>query len=176
MIKSYDSYSDHYEDQIRRFQSGDSQVDDFIIEEAGELHDLCAARTRLYFNDEEILAGYFTLMPTMITISESIRRGWGLETYRSNHPAIHILYFGVSNRFQRRGYGRQMMMDIIHLTRVLAIDIGCRCLVLEVSASNVDAIEFYKKMDFIVIEDSDEDQPYLKMALRIAPYDPNDLE
>ncbi|CAM3996089.1 GNAT family N-acetyltransferase [Cohnella lubricantis] len=173
MIAYYDPFSDKHRKKIRRFRSGDDLVDGFINEEAGELHDLCAARTRLYFDTEDNLVGYFTLMPTTIKLSEQTRIQWELGTRRIIHPALHILYFGIHEEYKLRGYGRHMMRDIIHMARNFAVDIGCRCLVLEVKRDNNDAIAFYEKMEFVTIE---EDEPYNKMALRIAPYTVEELE
>jgi ribosomal protein S18 acetylase RimI-like enzyme len=168
----FDSYSEKYSSKILQFRSGTVTVDEYLIEEAGELHELCAARTRLYFDANSDLVGYFTLALNTLTLSEVIRRDWGLQGQR-NYSALHIWYFGVKQECKRLGYGRRMMTDIIHIARNFSVDIGCRCLLVEVDQNNTEANYFYKDMDFVI---DVEDYPYNHMVLRIAPYSEEELE
>ena len=82
-----------------------SPVEFFLKEEALRLHDLQSAITRLYFDENQNLVGYFTLYNDLVSLHkrqiEKYERDfkWNSPNYRY-FPAVKLHYLGVDQRYR----------------------------------------------------------------------------
>ncbi|UOF90762.1 GNAT family N-acetyltransferase [Fodinisporobacter ferrooxydans] len=120
----------------------------FLKEHALRLHKLQSAITRLYFDENQNLIGFFTLFNDHVSIHKGIvkKENWELPNELSQFPAIKLHYFGVDSRFQRRGYGEYLLLEVIDICQDIVRVSGCNFLTLE-AFENV--VEFYKTYGFI---------------------------
>lgn len=69
---------------------------------------------------------------------------WACELNKNSKRIMHILYFAVSEKHQKKGYGKML----INAVEKLARDIGIEALELNVKASNDNAVKFYRNHKF----------------------------
>jgi GNAT superfamily N-acetyltransferase len=142
--------SDRYIEDINNFQCSDEQsVEEFLKEYALKFHENNLAKTRLYFNDEKQLVGYFTLFSDYVTVVKSKRdqHKWTLTSIHGKHmfPAIRLHYLGVDSRFRKKGYGKMLVYFAIDISKQISEEVGCTFLSIEALNSSV---EFYEKLEF----------------------------
>ena len=106
-----------YKEDIENFSCSDElQVEQFLKEEAQHLHDSRTAITRLYFDENQNLVGYFTLYNDIVQVGKQKRlKHWSAFLPTSNlvyFPAIRLHYLGVDNQYRDMGYGKQLMLDL----------------------------------------------------------------
>jgi len=133
---------------IESFQCEDEPtVRNFLINEALKFHTLNIAKTRLYFNSENHLVGYFTVYNDMMMIGRKKRRKHGLTELPSYkyYPAVKLHYLGVDSRFRGLGYGKDLMIKIFKLSKEISEFSGCLFLTVESLRSSVN---FYTKFQF----------------------------
>lgn len=157
--------SDEYKAQIDQFQCNDEvSVQSFLIEEALHYHELNLARTRLYFDKNQNLAGYFTVYNDMMTIGREKRRKHGLQQLPSYkfYPALKLHYLGIDQRYRKKKYGEYLLLEVLCLSQEVSEKTGCLFLSLE---SLPSAIGFYKKYEFEHLNRRD---IYYNMFFKIA--------
>lgn len=69
---------------------------------------------------------------------------WAYEITKNSNRVMHIAYFVVSERHQKKGHGKALMDAV----EKLAKQIGIETLELNVKFTNLYAIEYYKRCDF----------------------------
>jgi len=92
-------------------------VEIFLKEQALTLHQLRSAVTRLYFDENQNLVGYFTLFNDHIYIypQQKEKYMWMLPEELDYFPAIKIHYLGVDNRYRGLGYGRYLLAEAVYV-------------------------------------------------------------
>lgn len=128
-------------------------VENFLKEKALLLHELQTARTRLYFDDNDKLVGFFTLHNDLIAINPKQRDrleslyGWTLpkDSDLTQFPSVKLHYLGVDTKYRKLGYGKYMVLEAIKIAADISELSGCNFLNVEALESTV---EFYNKRGF----------------------------
>jgi hypothetical protein len=77
-------------DQVSKFNCSDEMnLETFLKEQALKFHQLRSAVTRLYFDENQNLVGYFTLHNDLIHVfnCQKIKHGWNLPDTHDFFPA-----------------------------------------------------------------------------------------
>lgn len=148
--------SEVHKDIIKKFQSYEKELEDFLVEDAFNQQERKISVTYLWFlrKTNELIA-YITLSPDCVklkNIDEKISqtfRDKGIN-YKSL-PAIKIGRLCVDDRFLRRGLGTLLIQFTIFTAKEISNKVGCRFIYLDAKRnleSSKDAIHFYIKMGF----------------------------
>jgi len=129
---------------LSRFDSGNSELNDFLKNDALKEQQELLSKTHLCFYKEHI-AGYITLTADSIRVKKDkldtsqIIEGCEYPAY----PCILIARLAVDIRVQKRGIGQFMLLLVIGL----ALDgpLGCRYLSVD---PKEDAVDFYRAFGF----------------------------
>lgn len=124
----YKYISSMHQDMIKGFDCSDEiSVEVFLKEKALKLHYLRSAVTRLYFDENRNLVGYFTLYNDHVHVfsSQRTRHSWNLPSEIDLFPAVKIHYLGIDRRFRNQGYGRFLLTEAIYLIERIANTSGC---------------------------------------------------
>lgn len=134
---------------IEQFNCSDEiSVELFLREQALKLHQLRSAVTRLYFDENQNLVGYFTLHNDLIHVFQNqIRRhGWNLPNIHDYFPAIKLHYLGIDSKYRNLGYGKYLLAEAILAIEDLAMCSGCTFVTIEALHN---AVGFYEKFGFV---------------------------
>ncbi len=129
----------------RKFQSGQSQVDEWLATRALQHQDKHLSVTRVLADSEGTLAGYYTLATGQVDFSELpaevIRR-----LPRRVLPVAVLAWLGVDQRFQGQGLGRLLLAQALRD----CYDAGRTFAFIAVILDCVDdaAKAFYQRFDF----------------------------
>ncbi|MFC3883764.1 GNAT family N-acetyltransferase [Bacillus songklensis] len=159
---------DHYE-VIQTFKCGDeSSVETFLKEEALSLQRYNMAITRLFFDGNQNLVGYFTVFNDMLQrIGRDKRKKLNWDLISADfYPAIRIHYLGVDERYRGQGNGTTIMLSAIDLCHQTSKISGCSFITIEALDSSV---EFYRRFDFKTL--GRPTSYYYNMALKIDELD-----
>lgn len=152
---------------IQGFQCPDEpSVAEFLKEHALNLHQLRSAVTRLYFDENQNLVGYFTLHNDLVHVFSNQRKKheWKLPMNIDHFPAIKIHYLGVDKRYRGLGYGRYLLSEAVHVVQELAGKSGCNFITVE---ALFNAIGFYEKFGFVIRQKGKSYQPFHNMVLKL---------
>lgn len=163
--------SEEYRDSIENFTCTDEpSVEIFLKEYALKYHQNNLAKTRLYFNENRELIGYFTLFTDYITVPKSKRNQnqWKLTSVHGKqmYPAIRLHYLGIDEKFRSQGFGKILLFFAIDICKDIAEEIGCVFLSIEALNNSVD---FYKKFHFKLL--NKQDQYLTNMIFKIDEID-----
>ncbi|PAQ15056.1 GNAT family N-acetyltransferase [Bacillaceae bacterium SAOS 7] len=142
--------SEHLE-KLQEFQCSDEeQVEVFLKEEAYNLMERNLVRTRLFFDKNQNLIGFYSLFNDTIKMSKKKREAMEIRLPDSvkDIPAIRLHYIGVDSRFRKNGYGLYLMASAFYHCNIISKISGCSLITLE---STKKARTFYEKFDFIYI-------------------------
>jgi GNAT superfamily N-acetyltransferase len=150
---------------IEKFQcEKEKGVEEFLKEHALRLQQYNMAMTRLFFNENRELVGYFTLFnDTVPKIGKAKieKERWSLPNSKF-FPAIRLHYFGVDDRYQKQGIGHTMLMEVFDICYEISKYTGCTFISVEALLS---AVEFYKHYDFKIIGRPSKD--YYNMVFKL---------
>lgn len=162
---TFDFISSKYIENIERFEfentPDEMSVESYLKEKALRLHELQTAITRLYFDANQNVVGFFTLHNDVISLHPRQRErledvyGWMLpkDGDITSFPAIKLHYLGVDSRYRKMGYGKHMVAEALSIAAEIAEQSGCNFLTVEALGSTV---EFYRKRGFKWISQNDE--------------------
>ncbi|WP_397361881.1 GNAT family N-acetyltransferase [Paenibacillus sp.] len=148
---------------LEQFQCDDEvTVRKFLTEEALNLHLLNLASTRLYFNEEGNLVGYFTLYNDMMQIGKSkrIKHKVYVPSYKF-YPAVKLHYLGVDSRYRKNGFGEYLLLSVLEIVTEIARLSGCIFLSVE---SLPNAVGFYNKYEFQYLSNN---KPFINMFFKV---------
>lgn len=135
-------------ESLAHFDCGESDLNDFLRNDAQRLQQENVARTYLAIaKDSGQLLGYCTLLSDSLHLLTRERKSLGLAT--EDHPIIpatKIARLGVSVEAQRTGAGKFMVKAAFAIAREVADLSGCRLLTVD---AYPDALSFYEKLGFI---------------------------
>lgn len=153
-------------DIIQSFQCSDEiSVELFLKEQALKLHQLRSAITRLYFDDNQNLVGYFTLYNDHVQVFQKQK-----EKYRWNlpdfdlFPAVKLHYIGVDSRFRKLGYGSYLLTEAVYVIGQIAKTSGCNSITVEALNS---AVGFYEEYGFVLRQRNRGSGEFQNMALKL---------
>lgn len=151
------------QDLLEKFQCDDEiTVRDFLIEQALKLHLLNLASTRLFFDENENLIGYFTLYNDMMQIGKAkrIKHKLYVPSFKY-YPAVKLHYLGVDSRYRKNGFGEHLILSIFEVVTEIAKNSGCIFLSVE---SLPSAVGFYKKYEFQYLSNN---KPFINMFFKV---------
>ena len=133
------------------FNCGRKNLNSFLVEDAPGFHDHGLTSTTLVFvQDDPTIAGYFSLSSDAVRLSafETGELGLPFHTEIRFFPAVKITRFAISEKYQRKGLGLQLIDAIEGLvyadgsssvaTRLLTVD----------AINERDVLDFYRKARF----------------------------
>jgi GNAT superfamily N-acetyltransferase len=105
------------------------------------------AITRLYFDEDQSLVGYFTLFNDMVQVGKqkSIKHWAGFlpKSELSYFPAVRLHYLGVDKRHRKKGYGRDLMYELFYISRDITKLSGCNFITVEALNNSVPFYRVY---------------------------------
>lgn len=128
----------------------DNHVQTFLQEESLELMGRNLVRTRLFFDGDRNLIGYYSLFNNIIKINKGKRIELNvlLPNEVKEIPAIRFHSFGVDNKYMNQGYGSFLMSSVLFNCAKVAQMSGCTLITVE---STKSANGFYEKYGFVHI-------------------------
>ncbi len=144
------------DDDISAFDCGSEEwqreVADFLREDALAQQGLGLNKTFLFYDGED-LVGYVSLLTWKLELeadADRLRSLDGLaeaaDSGRRAFPALLVGQFGVSNSFQRKGYGSAILSWV--RGHALELEVGVRFLVLHVERKNQQGKDFWAQQGF----------------------------
>ena len=140
--------SDEHRTAIEGFQCSDEvSVANFLKEQAFGLHHVNSAITRLYFDSNRNLVGYFTLYNDMVSINNDLRKKHDLlHMPRIKYLlAVKLHYLGVDDRYRKQGMGKYLLLEALDVVFQISKNSGCNFMTIE---SLQSSYEFYLKHGF----------------------------
>lgn len=141
-------------DQINHFHCVDDDEDNhvqlFLQEQALDLMERNLVRTRLFFDENQNLIGFYSLFNDTIKINTNKRGQLNVSLpYNVNEiPAIRLHYIGIDNRYRSLSYGTNLMVSVLVNSAKVAKISGCTLITVE---STKVVKDFYLKHDFTYI-------------------------
>lgn len=165
---TYEYISEDHLETILKFDCSDEiSVERFLKEEAFSLHKFQTAITRLYFDNENHLVGYFTLHNDLVQLMKSQKEkyeekfAWELPKYKFL-PSIKLHYLGVDSRYRGKGFGEFLLGEVIQIARDNSKNVGCNFITVEALWSSKD---FYEKYGF---KSREKDKEFLNMIFNLT--------
>jgi len=131
----------------------ESLVKEFLCSDAQEAHDSHEVRTRLYFDENQNMVGFFSLYNDLVHLTEEAqlllvnRFSWKFPNQGNitHFPAIKLHYLGVDKRWRGRGIGDHLIQEVIDIAYEAREHSGCKFISVEALPNSV---EFYLKEGF----------------------------
>lgn len=152
---TFDYISSVYINNLNEFEfesSDENLIKEFLLTKALYFHELQTAITRLYFDENQNLVGFFTLHNDLIELERNKvnefgnKYGWELPHEEQYYfPAIKLHYFAIDKRYRGHGYGKYLMQEIIEIATDITQQSGCNFISVEALP---DSVEFYHKRGF----------------------------
>lgn len=128
------------------FDCGKRALNDWLLRHARQAQGSGSAKTFVVADDDDRLAGYFSLTVGQVDTLEApqrIRQGLGQYPV----PVVILARLAVSREHQGRGIGVGMLQDAIRRTLVIAEQAGVRAMLTH--PIDADAARFYTRFGFI---------------------------
>ncbi|MFA5745391.1 MAG: GNAT family N-acetyltransferase [archaeon] len=146
-----------YKNTISNFQTYETELKRFLIEDAINDQNQNISKTFLLFNNN-YLVGYITLLCDSLRLEGDLKDSFKDKNivYKSL-PALKIGRLAVDDRYQRQGFGQILVkLAFISAKKIYSNYCGCRFLILDAKHNkepNKDSIHFYKKLNFRILKD-----------------------
>lgn len=160
---------EHYE-IISHFDCSDEiSVELFLKEQALKLHMLRSAITRLYFDENQKLVGFFTLYNDHVHLfsNQMKKHGWNLPDGLDLFPAVKLHYLGIDilqRDREKHRYGEYLLAEAVEVIEGIARNSGCNFITIE--ALN-NAVPFYEKYGFKIRSRSPGSGEFFNMVLKL---------
>lgn len=136
-------------DSIQSFSCGNIELDKFLKKNALINDQNGYGKTFVLENKEEIL-GFFTLCSFSIKFDEyPNKENIALPKYPI--PCIKIARLAVNQKYQRQGYGKELLKQAFLRILSVASTVGIRLIVVDAKES---AVSFYAKFGFMPLENN----------------------
>ena len=162
------------DEAINSFCCGDSDLDDFIINEA-MLYCKSLLSVNYIMEEYDNPVAFFSLLNDKISIHEFDNKT-NFNRFRSHkfvnkkriqsYPAVKIGRFAIENKFQGGGIG-SMLLDFIKGYFIINNKTGCRFITVDAYKS---AVHFYEKNGFVALHNNDDDSFTRLMYFDLADY------
>lgn len=131
-------------------RDGDNHVQVFLQEQALDLMECNLVRTRLFFDKNQKLIGFYSLFNDTIKIHKNKRIEISLTLPQGvkEIPAVRLHYIGIDDRYKGQGYGDILMSSVLVNCIKIAQISGCPLITVE---STESARKFYARYDFSYI-------------------------
>lgn len=138
--------------EMKPFDCGDVVLNGFLRDEAKPFQEKRLAKTYLLCDEEDRIAGYFSLFNDKVSRQEVANSTWRKikkQFPRSKHfgsyPSVKIGRFAVSLQYRNQGWGSQMLGII---KEFLSNDTGYSHFRFLTVDAYLSAVSFYEKNDF----------------------------
>ncbi len=147
--------------EIKSFKCGDSDLNDFLYEDAKAYLNKMMAVTYVLEDSERTIA-YYSLLNDKIVFDPDEKPHWNRlnraipnRKRRRDYPAVKIGRLAVSEEYKGMNIGRMILLQIkIMFARMNRS--GCRFLTVD---AYQDAVPFYEKCGFHTLSSKDVDDP-----------------
>ncbi|MFN3965825.1 MAG: GNAT family N-acetyltransferase [Silanimonas lenta] len=132
--------------RLEGFDCGKPALNDWLLRHARQAQGSGSAKTFVVTDDEERVAGYFSLTVGQVDTLEAperVRKGMGQYPV----PVVILARLAVSREHQGLGIGVGMLQDAIRRTLVIAEQAGVRAMLTH--PIDEDAARFYTRFGFI---------------------------
>jgi GNAT superfamily N-acetyltransferase len=132
--------------RLEGFDCGKPALDDWLLRIARQAQGSGSAKTFVVADDDDRVAGYFSLTVGQVDTLEAperIRKGMGQYPV----PVVILARLAVSQEHQGRGIGVGMLQDAIRRTLMTAEQAGVRAMLTH--PIDEDAARFYTRFGFI---------------------------
>lgn len=144
---------------LKPFDCGDSDLNEFLTEDARFYSEQLLANT-FVLEDENEIVGYYSLLNDKISqttlpknLWRKLRKKIPHEKHLGSYPAVKIGRFAISKNYRGKGIGSYLINGIMQLLITQRGLSACRFLTVD---AYPDAVQFYEKNDFIkMINDAD---------------------
>ncbi|AIW83119.1 GNAT family N-acetyltransferase [Bacillus mycoides] len=147
-LLTIETLQEEHAQAIENFTCKDEpDVAEFLKEDAMMYQNANMAKTRLFFDNNHNLIGYFSVFNDHVCIGkdkqekEDIKPPKGIRYF----PAIRLHYFGVDSRYRKLGYGEEILISVLEHCYKLSLITGCTLITVQALTSS---ISFYEKYDF----------------------------
>ena len=161
-------------EQVKLFNCGDADLNDFILNEASAYHRALLAVTYVYETaDDKNVIAYFSLANDRISLADfhdksafnRFRKHRFINEKRlKSYPAAKICRLAVSNELQRQHIGGRII-NFIKSHFLIDNRIGCRFLTVDAYCG---AVPFYLKNGFIPLGEEEKESPTRLMFFDLA--------
>ncbi len=145
---------------LKPFDCGNSDLNDFLLNDAKAYARHLLAVTYLLEDDKELLA-FFSVSNDRISINESDKATWRKikkefphSKHRSDYPAVKIGRLGVNTNHQNEHLGR-LIINFVKDTFITNNRTGCAFITVDALK---EAIPFYQKNGFKFLKPSEADK------------------
>lgn len=139
------------DDRLEGFECGEPIVDDWLFERALRAQRAGTATVYVCCTEQGRLAGYYTL--SACSVDRSLANGWLSRNAPEQIPAILLGRLGVDVRWQGRGLGRDLLLDAVKRSRLVATQVGAKAMIVEPASRH--ASDFYLKYGFKKFDKAD---------------------
>ncbi len=145
---------------IKPFDCGDVDLNDFLHKDCHNYQTKLLAVTYLLESDTETIA-FFSLLNDKISVVDCESKRSFTRKFKdlmpagkkfTSYPAMKIGRFGVSNSYQKGGYGTALL-DYIKQMFIDKNRTGCKFITVDAYAKS---LSFYEKNEFIYLTSTDE--------------------
>jgi len=141
--------ADHAKHDLSSFDCGHADLNEFIRVDCPRHISQRLSFTRVAFHQNDIV-GYITLLADSIALHIT-EREWLVQKNITVQqvPALKIGRLGIENKYKGRNIGTALIKYSVGIAFRMndELSVGCRFLTVD---SDQDAIEFYKKMGFVM--------------------------
>ena len=153
------------DEQVKSFNCGDADLNDFILNEAAPYRKAMLAVTYV-FEDKvtKQVAAFFSLANDKVSLSD-FENKTEFNRFRKNrfvnekrlrsYPAVMLCRFGVDESFKGQSIGT-ILLRFIKSYFVIDNKTGCRFITVDAYAN---AIPFYMRNGFVPLNNDDKDEP-----------------
>lgn len=154
------------EHEIENFECDDSDLNDFLINDAMPQMEKKLNVTYLCFY-ENVLVAYFTLSSDSITINDEDQKIVGIRY--PQYPALKIGRLGVDKKYKNRRIGSEIILRVTGKLMIMCKEVGMRF----ISVDSYDGSTiFYSKNNFIKLEKDTKGK--VNVAMYFDPFRPNE--
>jgi len=144
---------------LKPFDCGDTDLNEFLLEDARFYDEQLLANTFVLEDENEII-GYYSLLNDKISqttlpknLWRQLRKKIPHEKHLGSYPAVKIGRFAISKDYRGKGIGSDLINGLMHLLVSQKGLSACRFLTVD---AYKDAVPFYEKNDFIkMMNDTD---------------------
>ncbi|MDM5339679.1 GNAT family N-acetyltransferase [Fictibacillus enclensis] len=163
--------SEEHREKVELFTCSDEEsVGEFLKENALKLHMCNTASTRLFFDQQDNLIGYFTLFTDQVLVPKNLKQKHNWEVFslvgKPMYPAIRLHYMGVDENFRSKGYGKILLYFALDICKEVAENVGCNFVSIEALNS---AVPFYIKHGFYKLNKNN--NKFVNMIFKIDELD-----
>lgn len=160
--------------EIKSFDCGDTDLNDFLIDDAKSyLKSMLAVTYLLEDKEKEQTVAYYSLLNDKIVFNPDQKKRWNKlnrpipnEKRRREYPAVKIGRLAVSKYYANQNIGRMILLQIKMMFAQMNQS-GCRFLTVDAYS---EAIPFYEKCGFNFLSDTDQNERTRAMYFDLIYY------